>query len=74
MVNYILRLALLIGIGLLGAVIALRTLFGPFTFPFKVTNPVNPEGWFGLTIVIMMLVIDDAGEETCTRSEPIQKN
>src|SRR2546427_660887 len=34
-----------------GAVIILRAVFGPLTFPVKVTNPVNPEAWFGLALV-----------------------
>lgn len=48
--------ALLTVLAISGAVIALRALFGPLTFPVKVTSPVNPEGWFGLALVLTMLV------------------
>lgn len=43
-----------------GAVIALRTLLGPLTFPLKVTNPCNPEDWFALALVLTMLATTDA--------------
>ena len=43
-----------------GAVIALRALFGPLTFPLKATNPLNPEDWFALALVLTMLVKADA--------------
>lgn len=38
-----------------GAFVAARALLGPFTFPLKVTNPVHPEGWFGLAFVVVIL-------------------
>jgi hypothetical protein len=47
-----------------GLVIGFRTLLGPLTFPLKVTNPVNPEGWFGFALVLTMLVTVDAVENT----------
>ena len=53
-----------------GAVIALRALAGPLTFPLKATNPVNPEDWFALALVLMMLVTADARENTLTNSRP----
>ena len=43
-----------------GAVIALRALLGPLTFPLKVTNPCNPEDWFALALVLTMLAGTDA--------------
>ena len=39
-----------------GAVIALRAVLGPLTYPLKVTKPVNPEDWFALTLVLTLLV------------------
>jgi hypothetical protein len=40
-------------------------------FPLKVTKPVNPEDWFSLALVLMMLVTADAVENavTGTRTE-----
>ncbi len=49
-----------------GAAIALRAIFGPLTFPLKMTNPVNPEDWFALALVLTMLVTADAAENTVT--------
>ena len=49
-----------------GAVISLRAGCGPLTFPLKVTNPVNPEDWFALALVLTMLVTADAAENTVT--------
>ena len=43
-----------------GAVIALRALLGPLTFPLKAANPVNPEGWFALALGLKMLASTDA--------------
>jgi hypothetical protein len=51
-----------------GAVIVLRALLGPLTFPLKATNLVNSEGWFALALVLMMLVSADASENTVTDS------
>jgi hypothetical protein len=64
----IVRCALLTIMNVSGAVIALRALLGPLTFPLKATNPVNPEGWFALALVLMMLVSADAQENTVTDS------
>ena len=56
-----------------GFIIAARTLLGPITFPFRVTNPLIPEGWFGLALMLTMLVTenaaDNAARETETRSQ-----
>ena len=60
----ILRCALLTIMAVSGAVIALRAVFGPLTFPLMVTNPVNPEGWFSLALVLTMLLTADAAENT----------
>jgi hypothetical protein len=54
------RCALLITMAVSGAVISLRALLGPLTFPLKVTKPVNPEDWFALALVLTMLVTADA--------------
>jgi hypothetical protein len=64
----IVRCALLTIMTVSGAVIALRVLLGPLTFLLKATNPVNPEGWFALALVLMMLVSADARENTVTDS------
>jgi hypothetical protein len=51
-----------------GAVIALRALSGPLTFPLQTTNPVNPEDWFAAGLVLTMLVKADAPRNTVTNS------
>ena len=56
----ILCYALLTIMAISGAVIALRALLGPLTFPLKVTNPCNPEDWFALALVLTMLATTDA--------------
>lgn len=38
-----------------GAFVAARGLLGPITFPLKVSNPVHPEGCFGLAFVLVIL-------------------
>lgn len=65
------RCALFVVAAASGVVIALRALLGPLTFPLKVTRPVNPEDWFSLALVLMMLVTADAVENavTGTRTE-----
>ena len=48
-----------------GLVIALRMLFGPFDAPVRVRIPLNPEGWFGLALTILLASKDgraDNGE------------
>jgi hypothetical protein len=49
------KLMLLAALVVSGAFVAARGLLGPFTFPVKVSNPVHPEGWFGLAFVIGIL-------------------
>jgi hypothetical protein len=49
-----------------GAVIALRALFGPLTFPLKAANPINPEDWFALALVLTMLVTANAPNSKAT--------
>jgi hypothetical protein len=41
-----------------GLVIALRILIGPFNVPLPVRIPLNPEGWFGLALTILMATKD----------------
>ena len=36
-----------------GIVIACRTLLGPLTFPLSVKSPINVEGWFGLSAILL---------------------
>src|SRR6266436_6460768 len=38
-----------------GLVIACRTLVGPLTFPLSVKSPINVEGWFGLSAILLAL-------------------
>jgi len=60
------RCALFTIMALSGAVISLRAVCGPLRFPLKVTNPVNPEDWFALALVLTMLVTADAAGNTVT--------
>ena len=39
-----------------GLVIACRTLIGPLTFPLSVKSPINVEGWFGLSAILLALL------------------
>ncbi len=41
---------------LCGLLIACRTLFGPLTFPFSLKSPMNVEGWFGLSAILLVLI------------------
>jgi hypothetical protein len=41
---------------LCGLIIACRTLAGPLTFPFSVNSPINAEGWFGLSAILLTLL------------------
>jgi hypothetical protein len=66
----ILRYALLTVAAVSGIVVAIRALLGPFMVPIKVITPLNPEGWFGLALVLMMLVTADAAENTATGRDP----
>ena len=45
-----------------GLVIALRMLFGPFDGPLRVRIPLNPEGWFGLALTILLATKDGKTE------------
>lgn len=56
----IVRYALLTIMTMSGAVIALRALLGPLTFPLKVTNPCNPEDWFAVALLLTMLATTEA--------------
>src|SRR5260370_9977715 len=60
------RYGLVSGVAMLGLVIALRMLFGPFDGPLRVRIPLNPEGWFGLALTILLATRDgrtDNGEK-----------
>jgi hypothetical protein len=48
-------LVLLAALLVSGAFVGARGLLGPIAFPVKVSNPVNPEGWFGLAFVFVIL-------------------
>src|ERR1700675_2551033 len=41
---------------LFGLLIICRTLFGPLTSPFSVKSPMNVEGWFGLSAILLVLI------------------
>lgn len=41
-----------------GLVIVLRMLVGPFDALMRVTIPLNPEGWFGLALTILLVAKD----------------
>jgi hypothetical protein len=41
-----------------GLVIVLRMLLGPFDAPVRVRIPLNPEGWFGLALTILLVTKD----------------
>lgn len=62
----IVRCAFLTIMTVSGTAIALRTLLGPLTFPLKARNPLNPEDWFALALVLTMLVMADAPNSRAT--------
>lgn len=37
-----------------GLAVASRTLIGPFDYPLRVNTPLNPEGWLGLAVTILL--------------------
>jgi hypothetical protein len=50
------RFALLALAGIMGTVVAARMLFGPFRFGIlSLTTPLNPEGFFGLAITLLVV-------------------
>jgi hypothetical protein len=49
------RYALLSGVAVLGFVVVVRMLFGPFDRPLQVRTPLNPEGWLGLALTVLLL-------------------
>src|SRR5260370_26151902 len=60
------RYGLVSVVAMSGLVIALRMLFGPFDGPLRVRIPLNPEGWFGLALTILLATKDgrpDNGEK-----------
>ena len=59
------RYGVVLVVAILGLVIALRMLFGPFDAPVRVRIPLNPAGWFGLGLTILLATKDgrtDNGE------------
>jgi hypothetical protein len=48
------RYGLLSVVAMSGLAIALRMLFGPFDAPVRVRTPLNPEGWLGLALTILL--------------------
>lgn len=66
----VVRCASLTTMAVSGAVIALRALLGPLTFPLKVTKPVNPEDWFALMLVLTILVSAHAAKNIAGKSRP----
>jgi hypothetical protein len=50
------RIALLAVAVVMAAIVAARMLFGPFRYgPLSVTTPLNPEGFFGLAVTLLLL-------------------
>lgn len=50
------RIVLLTLAGVMAAIVAARMLFGPFRFgPVSVTTPLNPEGFFGLAVTLLLV-------------------
>jgi hypothetical protein len=50
------RIALISVAVVMAVIVAARMLFGPFHFgPLSVTTPLNPEGFFGLAVTILLL-------------------
>jgi hypothetical protein len=49
------RTVLLTVAAAMAAIVAARMLFGPYHFgPLSVTTPLNPEGFFGLAVTILL--------------------
>jgi hypothetical protein len=48
------RWCVFLGAFVAGLAIVVRTLIGPLEFPVRVTTPLNPEGWFGLALTILL--------------------
>jgi hypothetical protein len=54
-----------------GLVIALRMMVGPFDAPVRVRTPLNPEGWFGLALTILLMTGDGGkGDEQASQKRP----
>jgi len=47
-----------------GLVIVCRILLGPLTFPLSVKSPINVEGWFGLSAILLALTRAKRGART----------
>jgi hypothetical protein len=50
------RYGLLWVVAVSGFVIALRMLVGPFDAPVRVRVPLNPEGWFGVALTLLLAI------------------
>src|SRR5437899_3153719 len=48
--------ALITVLAVSGIVIGWRILAGPLSFPLRVNSPLNSESWFGLAVVLLLLV------------------
>src|SRR5260370_2412866 len=60
------RYGLVSGVAMLGVVMVLRMMFGPLDGPLGVRIPLNPEGWVGLALTILLATKDgrpDNGEK-----------
>jgi hypothetical protein len=56
------RIALLMVAAAMAVLVAGRMLFGPFRFgPVSVTTPLNPEGFFGMAVTLLLLTRTAAG-------------
>src|SRR5258708_8683387 len=53
-----------------GIVIACRTLLGPLTFPLSVKSPINVEGWFGLSAILLAVLRAKPGPLPNARGVP----
>lgn len=65
------RYGLLSVVAMSGLAIALRVLLGPFDSPVRVRTPLNPEGWFGLALTILLAINGGrTGEGQASRKRP----
>jgi hypothetical protein len=61
-------MALIAVAGVMGPIVAARMLFGPFRFGvLSVTTPLNPEGFFGLAVIMLLLTRVPANFSVRTR-------
>jgi hypothetical protein len=53
------RYGMVFAVAMLGLIIALRMLSGPFGAPLGVRVPLNPEGWLGLALTVVLATSPD---------------